>query len=276
LLEAERVAGGMLYDLMCDVHARAPIVGMRTVLIALVNAGAPPEKLLDLVAQGRNRVRRFRARGGRIQTTLAGYFINVMRNLATEAKDKSWDTTLMELEDDLAHQGALWRSGTHRAAPEQEPAPIEAEQEAPGEMQQEAPAEASAMPETPGDEEDTTPEAPATPEPESPCEAAQREAREEAQHYANRPIDPQARQIWQSALERIQPKISSSAFTTWFKGTSGLALEEEALIVRVGSSFSRQHLEQRFSDLIWNAVNEQRGIETETRFIVLPDAQEED
>lgn len=109
----------------------------------------------------------------------------------------------------------------------------------------------------------------------NPTEAAQREAREEAERYALKPSDPQARQIWQSTLERVRPKVSSSAFTTWFSGTKGLALEEETLVVRVGSSFSREHLEQRFSDLIASAVSEQRGTETETRFIVLLDAQDD-
>lgn len=103
----------------------------------------------------------------------------------------------------------------------------------------------------------------------------QRELRGEAQHYASLPIDPQARQIWQSVLERIRPHISPSAFTTWFSGTSGLALEEDTLLVRVGSSFSQQHLEQRFSDLIERAVSEQRGTKTETQLIVMLDALEE-
>ena len=53
-------------------------------------------------------------------------------------------------------------------------------------------------------------------------------------------------------------------------------LEEETLIVRVGSSFSRQHLENRFSDLIASAVSEQRGTETETRFVIIPEVQEDE
>jgi hypothetical protein len=110
---------------------------------------------------------------------------------------------------------------------------------------------------------------------EDPYDLEQRVLREEAQRYVGVAVDPHARQIWQSALERIRPHISPSAFTTWFSGTSGLALEEETLLVRVGSSFSQQHLEQRFSDLIERAVSEQRGTETETRLIVIPDALEE-
>ena len=110
----------------------------------------------------------------------------------------------------------------------------------------------------------------------NPPEAAQRAVCEEAQRYGSLPIDPQARQIWQSALERIRPHVSASAFTTWFSGTSGLVLEEETLIVRVGSRFSRQHLENRFSDLIASAVSEQRGTETETRFVIIPEVQEDE
>jgi hypothetical protein len=182
----------------------------------------------------------------------------------------------MRAEDEEKHAQAL-RSRGYAEPEAHEPAA-----EAPDAVVRPAPDATSTSTEAAGDEEDAASEASPALEPEeaeAPAQddpyAAQRAVREEAERYASLPIDPQARQIWQSTLERIQPKVSSSAFTTWFSGTRGLALEDETLIVRVESSFGREHLEQRFYDLIASAVSEQRGTETKARFIVVPDAQDE-
>lgn len=109
LAKAERAAGGVLVDLLKHYGDPNPTVGMRTVLVALVEASAPFERLGDLGYLGRNRLRRFQLRGGHIQTTVPGYFINLMRNLASEARGKGWDTARMEREDQLKHEEILRR-----------------------------------------------------------------------------------------------------------------------------------------------------------------------
>ncbi|HEU5369058.1 MAG TPA: hypothetical protein VFU69_11360 [Ktedonobacterales bacterium] len=109
LAEAERVAGGVLSDLLQQYGDPNPLVGMRTILVALVEAGAPNECLCDLAYLGRNRLRRFQLRGGHIQTTVPGYFINLMRNLASEARGKRWDTARIEREDRIKHEEMLRR-----------------------------------------------------------------------------------------------------------------------------------------------------------------------
>jgi chromosomal replication initiator protein len=75
-----------------------------------------------------------------------------------------------------------------------------------------------------------------------------------------------AKQIWQSALERIQPKISQATFTTWFSGTSAVSLKGHLLTVRVRTTFDRAHLENRFHDLICSVLHDLIGSDAEVCF----------
>jgi chromosomal replication initiator protein len=77
-----------------------------------------------------------------------------------------------------------------------------------------------------------------------------------------------AKQIWQSALERIRSKVSQSAYTTWFSGTSALSLEGNRLTVRVGSTFGIAHLENRFQDLICSVLSDLIGAGAEVCYVV--------
>src|SRR5579862_2862166 len=77
-----------------------------------------------------------------------------------------------------------------------------------------------------------------------------------------------AKQIWQSALERIEPKISQATFNTWFNGTSAVALEGRLLRVYVPTTFSRAHLENRFHDLICSVLSDFIGPDAEVSFEV--------
>ncbi|HLW01415.1 MAG TPA: chromosomal replication initiator protein DnaA [Ktedonobacterales bacterium] len=77
-----------------------------------------------------------------------------------------------------------------------------------------------------------------------------------------------AKQIWQSTLERIQPKISQATFNTWFDGTSAVALEGHLLKVNVRTTFNRAHLETRFHDLICSVLSDLIGSDAEVCFEV--------
>ncbi len=77
-----------------------------------------------------------------------------------------------------------------------------------------------------------------------------------------------AKQIWQSTLERIQPKISPATFNTWFDGTSAVALEGHLLRVHVRTTFNRAHLETRFHDLICSVLSDLVGPDAEVSFEV--------
>jgi chromosomal replication initiator protein len=87
-----------------------------------------------------------------------------------------------------------------------------------------------------------------------------------------------AKQIWQTTLERLQAKIQVAIFTTWFQGTNALSFQDGVLVVGVATTFAKAHLEARYTDLIRSILAEITGSEVDVRFVVsheLPDGDEE-
>ncbi|HET8905381.1 MAG TPA: chromosomal replication initiator protein DnaA [Ktedonobacterales bacterium] len=77
-----------------------------------------------------------------------------------------------------------------------------------------------------------------------------------------------ARQIWQSALERIAQRVSAGAYTTWFRGTAALDLAHDTLVVGVANTFACEHLSQRFLDVTRSAVSEALGRAANVSFVL--------
>ena len=87
-----------------------------------------------------------------------------------------------------------------------------------------------------------------------------------------------AKQIWQTTLERLHTKIQVAVFTTWFQGTNALSFQEGVLVVGVATTFAKAHLEARYTDLIRSILAEITGSAVEVRFVVsheLPEGDEE-
>ena len=76
-----------------------------------------------------------------------------------------------------------------------------------------------------------------------------------------------ARQVWQTALERIQERVSRGAYTTWFRGAVGVELSHRVLVVAVSNTFAAEHLSQRFADTTRAVVSQVLGAPTEVRFV---------
>ncbi|HEY1350798.1 MAG TPA: chromosomal replication initiator protein DnaA [Ktedonobacteraceae bacterium] len=91
-------------------------------------------------------------------------------------------------------------------------------------------------------------------------------------------MNANAKQIWQTALERLRLRVDVATFTTWFQATTALSLQEQVLVVSVGTTFSRQHLESRYSEIVCSILAEITGSPLEVRFVVEhgPVEQEED
>jgi DNA-binding MarR family transcriptional regulator len=88
------------------------------------------------------------------------------------------------------------------------------------------------------------------------------------QHDASAaPLDRHARQVWQSTLERLQSKISPAAFR-WFGSTSAVSLQGHFLIVQTPNTFSRTHLEKRYSDLVGSILYDLVGPAAEVQFVI--------
>jgi chromosomal replication initiator protein len=68
-----------------------------------------------------------------------------------------------------------------------------------------------------------------------------------------------AKQLWQSALDRVAVRVSPASYTTWFKPTEGLDLSGATLSVYVPNTFACQHLRQRFADVAARAASEVFG-----------------
>ena len=59
-----------------------------------------------------------------------------------------------------------------------------------------------------------------------------------------------AKQIWQTTIERLQTKVQPAVFTTWFQGTSAYSFQDGIFVVRVPTTFAKAHLEGRFVDFV--------------------------
>ena len=77
-----------------------------------------------------------------------------------------------------------------------------------------------------------------------------------------------AKQIWQTAIERLQTRVNAAVFTTWFQGTSALSFQEGVFIIRVPTTFAKAQLENRFIELIRSILTDITGKTVEVRFEV--------
>ncbi len=77
-----------------------------------------------------------------------------------------------------------------------------------------------------------------------------------------------AKQIWQTAIERLQAKVTPAAFTTWFQGTSAHSFQEGVFTVRVPTTFAKAHLENRFIESIRSILTEITGDTVDVQFVV--------
>jgi chromosomal replication initiation ATPase DnaA len=56
--------------------------------------------------------------------------------------------------------------------------------------------------------------------------------------------------VWRAALGEIEVTLSRGNFVTWFKNTELLKAEGGLVVVGVSNVFIKQHLENKYSDLI--------------------------
>jgi chromosomal replication initiator protein len=87
-------------------------------------------------------------------------------------------------------------------------------------------------------------------------------------HVPQRGVCVNAKQIWQTTIERLKAKVQPAVFTTWFQGTAALSFEDSVFVVRVPTTFAKAHLEGRFIDLIRSILSDITGGPVEVRFVV--------
>jgi chromosomal replication initiator protein len=77
-----------------------------------------------------------------------------------------------------------------------------------------------------------------------------------------------AKQIWQTTIERLQSRVHPAIFMTWFQGTAALSCEDGVFVVRVPSTFAKAQMEGRFMETIQSILTEVAGTSLEVRFVV--------
>ncbi len=77
-----------------------------------------------------------------------------------------------------------------------------------------------------------------------------------------------AKQIWQTTIERLQSKVNPAVFITWFQGTSALSFQDGVFTVRVPTTFAKAHLEGRFLELIRSILSDITGTDIKVEFVV--------
>jgi chromosomal replication initiator protein len=80
-----------------------------------------------------------------------------------------------------------------------------------------------------------------------------------------------AKQIWQTAIERLRTRVTAAVFTTWFQGTSALSFQEGVFVICVPTTFAKEQLESRFIELIRSTLNDITGKNVEVRVEVTKD-----
>src|SRR6266516_3926925 len=76
-----------------------------------------------------------------------------------------------------------------------------------------------------------------------------------------------AKQIWQTTLERLQTKVQSAVFTTWFQCTSAHSFQDGIFTVYVPTTFAKAHLEGRFVETIRSILADTTDIKVEVQFV---------
>jgi chromosomal replication initiator protein len=81
--------------------------------------------------------------------------------------------------------------------------------------------------------------------------------------------------LWSQALKEIEKKTSKPSFETWLKSTKANSLKKDTIIIEAPNEFARDWLENRYTDLISDTLNELTGSKLNIKFII-PQNQVED
>jgi chromosomal replication initiator protein len=85
-----------------------------------------------------------------------------------------------------------------------------------------------------------------------------------------------AKQIWQTTIERIQARVNGPTFNTWFAGTSALSYKDDVLVVSVPTTFAKAQLEDRFIEMVRGSLATVVGKAVEIQFVVAKENVDQD
>ena len=67
-------------------------------------------------------------------------------------------------------------------------------------------------------------------------------------------IDLHPRQLWEAALGDLQVQVARPSYDTFLQNTTGVALEDDCLVIDANSSFAAEYLEKRLRSVVQTAV----------------------
>jgi chromosomal replication initiator protein len=85
--------------------------------------------------------------------------------------------------------------------------------------------------------------------------------------------EQRARAIWSAVLGELQLQLPPSSFETWLKGTVGVAMDGQRLVVRVPNPFAAEWLEKRLYGLVSRTIEKVGRQALEPSFQVRPTPQ---
>jgi chromosomal replication initiator protein len=77
-----------------------------------------------------------------------------------------------------------------------------------------------------------------------------------------------AKQIWQTAMERLRPNVSSAVFVTWFQGLTALSYQDGVFVVGVPTTFAKSQMDSRYYELLRPLLVEIIGTDIEMQFVI--------
>lgn len=77
--------------------------------------------------------------------------------------------------------------------------------------------------------------------------------------------------LWSQVLKKMEEKLSKPSFETWLQGTTPITMYESVIIVGVPNDFTKEWLENRYSHLIRDIVQQITSKEYEVSFVVPQD-----
>ncbi|OZU89471.1 chromosomal replication initiation protein DnaA [Virgibacillus indicus] len=75
-------------------------------------------------------------------------------------------------------------------------------------------------------------------------------------------------ELWVATLEKIEEKISKPSFDTWLKNTKAESLNKDMLVISAPNEFARDWLENQYTNLISNVIEEITGTKLATKFVI--------
>ncbi|MDD7796225.1 chromosomal replication initiator protein DnaA [Clostridium sp. 'White wine YQ'] len=89
-------------------------------------------------------------------------------------------------------------------------------------------------------------------------------------------MDTHLNQLWEKTLNIVKSEMTEVSFNTWIKSCEPLSISSDSIKIGVPNEFTRDILEQRYKDLVANAIRLVSSKKYNIEFLIESDFQKED